>query len=144
VACGVAAGAAIAGGALAAGVGLHYGADAVTGQDSGSFGEYLTRSAVSTGFGVFCGVTVGAGCGGQVAMRGWFARTGSRTLLSGPLLSRIPPRLTAAAMGLSFGQVALRGGAGIVGRVLANWATGVPSWLQTAPYESTSSSAGGK
>jgi RHS repeat-associated protein len=144
VACGVAAGAAIAGGALAAGVGLHYGADAVTGQDSGSFGEYLTRSAVSTGFGVFCGVTVGAGCGGQVAMRGWFARTGSRTLLSGPLLSRIPPRLTAAAMGLSFGQVALRGGAGIVGRALANWATGVPSWLQTAPYESTSSSAGGK
>jgi hypothetical protein len=61
---------AIAGGALVAGVGLHYGADAVTGQDSGSFGEYLTRSAVSTGYGVFCGVTVGAGCGGQIAARG--------------------------------------------------------------------------
>jgi RHS repeat-associated protein len=131
VACGVAAGAAIAGGALVAGVGLHYGADAVTGQDSGSFGEYLTRSAVSTGFGVFCGVTVGAGCGGQIA-----ARNGLQ-VLGRPALSSIAANLTRQ-------QVIARGGAGIIGRVIANYVLGVPGWLSTAPYESTSSSAGGK
>lgn len=131
VACGVAAGAAIAGGALATGVGLHYGADAVTGQDSGSFGEYLTRSAVSTGFGVFCGVTVGAGCGGQIA-----ARNGL-TVMGRPALSSVAANLTRQ-------QVLVRGGAGIIGRGIANWALGVPGWLSTAPYESTSSTAGGK
>jgi RHS repeat-associated protein len=131
VACGVAAGAAIAGGALAAGVGLHYGADAVTAQDSGSFGEYLTRSAVSTGFGVFCGVTVGAGCGGQIA-----ARNGLQ-VLGRPALSSIAANLTRQ-------QVIARGGAGIIGRVIANYVLGVPGWLSTGPYESTSSTAGGK
>lgn len=127
VVCGVAVGA----GALAAGVGAHYGSDAITGQESGSFGEYLTRSGVSTGYGLFCGATLGAGCGGQLAAK------------SGLTVAGIP-RLSTTAANLSLGQVWARGGAGIIGRGVASLATGVPGWLQTAPYESTSSSAGGK